>query len=177
LQRVAPLLPQTSRVSVVMSAPLPALELGLTPWDFSSLTAHSLATQAAYAESLGYRTFRLPENHFNPYAIPDPLMLLAAVAASTREIKLATTSYLLPLRNPLLAAEQVAVLDRLSEGGVHQGIVLRRRTPASLDLNQLRAQLVGRTTPPLLLAIDHPQDPHNLGACLRVADGAGVDAV
>ena len=68
-------------------------------------------------------------------------------------------------------------LDRLSEGGVHQGIVLRRRTPASLDLNQLRAQLVGRTAPPLLLAIDHPQDPHNLGACLRVADGAGVDAV
>ena len=29
----------------------------------------------------------------------------------------------------------------------------------------------------MLLAIDHPQDPHNLGACLRVADGAGVDAV
>ncbi len=68
-------------------------------------------------------------------------------------------------------------LDRLSEGGVHQGIVLRRRAPASLELNDLRAQLVGRTEPPLLLAIDHPQDPHNLGACLRVADGAGVDAV
>ena len=105
-----------------MSVPLPALELGLTPWDFSSLTAHSLATQAAYAESLGYRSFWLPENHFNPYAIPDPLMLLAAVAASTREIKLATTSYLLPLRNPLLAAEQVAVLDRLSEGRVILGV-------------------------------------------------------
>ena len=55
-----------------MSAPLPALELGLTPWDFSSLTAHSLATQAAYAESLGYRSFWLPENHFNPYAISCP---------------------------------------------------------------------------------------------------------
>jgi 23S rRNA (guanosine2251-2'-O)-methyltransferase len=68
-------------------------------------------------------------------------------------------------------------LDRLSESGVHQGIVLRRRAPASLEFNELRAQLVGRTAPPLLLAIDHPQDPHNLGACLRVADGAGVDAV
>jgi alkanesulfonate monooxygenase SsuD/methylene tetrahydromethanopterin reductase-like flavin-dependent oxidoreductase (luciferase family) len=105
-----------------MSAPLPALELGLTPWDFSALTATSLATQAAYAESLGYRSFWLPENHFNPYAIPDPLMLLAAVAASTREMRLATTSYLLPLRNPLLAAEQVAVLDRLSEGRVILGV-------------------------------------------------------
>lgn len=105
-----------------MSAPLPALELGLTPWDFSSLTASSLAAQAAYAESLGYRSFWLPENHFNAHAIPDPLMLLAAVAASTREMRLATSSYLLPLRNPLLAAEQVAVLDRLSEGRVILGV-------------------------------------------------------
>jgi 23S rRNA (guanosine2251-2'-O)-methyltransferase len=31
--------------------------------------------------------------------------------------------------------------------------------------------------PPLLLVLDHVQDPHNLGACLRTADGAGVDAV
>ena len=105
-----------------MSAPLPALELGLTPWDFSSLTASSLAAQAAYAESLGYRSFWLPENHFNAHAIPDPLMLLAAVAASTREMRLATSSYLLPLRNPLLAAEQVAVLDQLSEGRVILGV-------------------------------------------------------
>lgn len=105
-----------------MSAPLPALELGLTPWDFSALTATSLVAQAAYAESLGYRSFWLPENHFNAHAIPDPLLLLAAVAASTREIRLATSSYLLPLRNPLLAAEQVAVLDQLSEGRVILGV-------------------------------------------------------
>ena len=70
-----------------------------------------------------------------------------------------------------------ATLDRLAEGGVHQGIVLRRRAPPPLELNDLRARLSGRKDPPLLLAIDHPQDPHNLGACLRVADGAGVDAV
>ena len=31
--------------------------------------------------------------------------------------------------------------------------------------------------PALLLILDHVQDPHNLGACLRTADGAGVDAV
>jgi alkanesulfonate monooxygenase SsuD/methylene tetrahydromethanopterin reductase-like flavin-dependent oxidoreductase (luciferase family) len=64
----------------------------------------------------------LPENHFNPGAIPDPLMLLAAAAAGTRTIRLATTSYLLPLRHPLQAAEQVAVLDQLSAGRVTLGI-------------------------------------------------------
>ena len=71
---------------------------------------------------MGFDSFWLPENHFNPHAIPDPLMLLAAVAAATDRIRLATTSYLLPLRNPLQAAEQVAVLDQLCNGRVTLGI-------------------------------------------------------
>ena len=98
------------------------MQVGITPWDFSGLDAHRLAQQAARAEELGYESFWLPENHFNLNAIPDPLMLLASVAASTRTIGLATTSYLLPLRHPLQAAEQVAVLDQLSGGRVILGI-------------------------------------------------------
>ncbi|MGE0622401.1 MAG: LLM class flavin-dependent oxidoreductase [Pseudomonadales bacterium] len=98
------------------------MQLGVTPWDFATLSAKSLSAQAARAEALGYESFWLPENHFNPNAMPDPLMLLAAVTAATDHIRLATTSYLLPFRNPLLAAEQVAVLDRLSGGRVILGI-------------------------------------------------------
>lgn len=74
------------------------------------------------AERLGYESFWLPENHFNPQAIPDPLMLLAACAASTKTIALGTTSYLLTLRNALQAASQVAVLDQLCEGRVILGV-------------------------------------------------------
>lgn len=98
------------------------MRLGLTPWNFADLSAANLTGQASYAETLGYDSFWLPENHLNPGAIPDPLMLLAGVAAATRTIRLATTSYLLPLRHPLLAAEQVAVLDQLSRGRVLLGI-------------------------------------------------------
>jgi alkanesulfonate monooxygenase SsuD/methylene tetrahydromethanopterin reductase-like flavin-dependent oxidoreductase (luciferase family) len=98
------------------------MKIGVTPWDFSGLNARSLSEQAARAEALGYESFWLPESHFNPNAIPDPLMLLAAVAAATDRIRLATTSYLLPFRNPLLAAEQVAVLDQLSNGRVTLGV-------------------------------------------------------
>ena len=98
------------------------MQLGLTPWSFKDMSAAALSEQAAFAESLGYDSFWLPENHFNPQAIPDPLMLLAGVAAATSTIKLATTSFLLPLRNPLLAAEQVAVLDQLSQGRVLLGV-------------------------------------------------------
>ena len=100
------------------------LHLGLTPWIVSGTAdAATLARQGELAESWGYESFWLPENHFGGEgAIPEPLMLLAAVAARTRTLRLATTSYLLPLRNPLQAAEQVAVLDRLSGGRVTLGV-------------------------------------------------------
>lgn len=98
------------------------MHLGLTPWDMQDLSALNLTEQASYAESLGYNSFWLPEAHFSDAVVPDPLMLLAAVAAGTNTLQLATTSYLLPLRNPLLAAEQVAVLDRLSNGRVLLGV-------------------------------------------------------
>lgn len=101
-----------------------SLHVGVTPWLLNAETdAKALCRQAQLAESLGYQSFWLPENHFTEgVAIPDPLMLLASVAAVTSSIRLATTSYLLPLRHPLQAAEQVAVLDRLSNGRVILGV-------------------------------------------------------
>jgi alkanesulfonate monooxygenase SsuD/methylene tetrahydromethanopterin reductase-like flavin-dependent oxidoreductase (luciferase family) len=60
------------------------MRLGITPWNLTDRTASGLTEQARHAERLGYDSFWLPENHFNPGAIPDPLMLLAAVAAGTQ---------------------------------------------------------------------------------------------
>ena len=110
------------------------MHLGLTPWRIGSrVNAQELGRQGALAESWGYQSFWLPESHFSADAsIPDPLMLLAAVAAHTNTIRLATTSYLLPLRHPLQAAEQVAVLDRLSDGRVTLGVG-RGYQPAMFD--------------------------------------------
>lgn len=98
------------------------LHLGITPWHLNPPTAASIGDQAAFAEANGYQSFWLPENHFGDGALPDPLMLLASAATSTSNIQLATTSYLLTLRNPLQAAEQVAVLDQLSGGRVLLGV-------------------------------------------------------
>ena len=98
------------------------LHVGITPWDFSSLSAKNLADQAVFVEDLGYDSFWLPENHFGENAIPDPLTLLGAVSGVTSKIKLGTTSYLLTLRNPIQAAEQVAVLDHLCEGRLLLGV-------------------------------------------------------
>ena len=79
------------------------LHLGVTPWQLNAPSAASIGEQAAYAEAQGYESFWLPENHFGEGALPDPLMLLASAATTTTTIKLATTSYLLTLRNPLQA--------------------------------------------------------------------------
>ncbi len=98
------------------------LHIGITPWDFNLISADKLCEQAIYAEQLGYDSFWLPENHFGEQALPEPLMLLATVAGVTEKIKLATTSYLLTLKNPLQATEQVAVLDQLSNGRVILGV-------------------------------------------------------
>ncbi len=97
-----------------------ALHLGLTPW---SMNPTAMPEQARLAEEWGYQSIWLPENHFSGFAaLPDPLMLLAGMAATTTSIKLGTTSYLLPLRHPLQAAEQVAVLDQLSAGRLILGL-------------------------------------------------------
>ena len=100
------------------------LEIAVTPWSLSPAgLASDLTSQAVIAEQLGFHSFWLPENHFgDSRSIPSPLMLLAAVAACTSHIKLGSTSYLLPIRHPLQAAEEVAVLDRLSGGRVILGV-------------------------------------------------------
>lgn len=57
----------------------------------------------------------------------------------------------------------------------HQGVVAR--VEVIQKSNSLDDLLDGLTEPALLLVLDGITDPHNLGACLRVADGAGVHAV
>ena len=57
----------------------------------------------------------------------------------------------------------------------HRHSDLKAARPLTED--DLLTLLDGLTRPPFLLILDNVQDPHNLGACLRSADGAGVDAV
>jgi 23S rRNA (guanosine2251-2'-O)-methyltransferase len=70
-----------------------------------------------------------------------------------------------------------AALDRMSEDVPHQGVIARRLSvprPAHENLAEFAAAIAGK---PLLLVLDGVQDPHNLGACLRVADASGAHAV
>lgn len=66
-------------------------------------------------------------------------------------------------------------LDGLAEGGRHQGVVARVVTVE--QPTDLEGFVEALDHPPFLLVLDGVTDPHNLGACLRSADAAGVDAV
>lgn len=68
-------------------------------------------------------------------------------------------------------------LDRLAGDERHQGVCLQIRSAGVLGEGALDDLLDSIATPPLLLVLDGVQDPHNLGACLRTADAAGVTAV
>jgi 23S rRNA (guanosine2251-2'-O)-methyltransferase len=70
-----------------------------------------------------------------------------------------------------------AVLAKLAEGERHQGVVAELAPRAGDPETQLEEALEAAGTAPLLLVLDGVQDPHNLGACLRSADAAGVAAV
>lgn len=67
-------------------------------------------------------------------------------------------------------------LDNKAQGEVHQGIIARVTAAKELNESDLD-QILAQKTAPLLLILDGVTDPHNLGACLRTADAAGVDAV
>jgi 23S rRNA (guanosine2251-2'-O)-methyltransferase len=70
-------------------------------------------------------------------------------------------------------------LGKLAGGPRHQGVVARVKPVAmthSLD-EVLEGVEAAEQDPPLVLVLDGVTDPHNLGACLRVCDGAGAQAV
>ena len=67
-------------------------------------------------------------------------------------------------------------LDQLTDGAVHQGVVAECKPAPQLREDDLET-LLDRLDAPLLLVLDGITDPHNLGACLRTADAAGVHAV
>lgn len=71
-------------------------------------------------------------------------------------------------------------LDRNTGGAVHQGVMVLPGRPRALprhDEHWLLDRVEARGRELLVLVLDGVTDPHNLGACMRSAEAAGVDAV
>lgn len=82
-----------------------------------------LLAEAELADALGYDTYFVAEHHFHHYGIvPDPAVMLSAMAQRTRRLRLGTAVSVLPFRNPLNTAESYAMVDALSGGRLTLGV-------------------------------------------------------
>ena len=83
----------------------------------------SALTQMLAAESLGYQSVWIAEHHFNDYGLcPTPPVLASFVAARSSVLRVGMGVSLLPLHHPVDLAEQLAVLDVVSDGRLDVGI-------------------------------------------------------
>ncbi|MGI9325479.1 MAG: LLM class flavin-dependent oxidoreductase [Pseudomonadales bacterium] len=74
-------------------------------------------------EPLGFESVWTVEHHFTDYTMcPDPLQFLTYMAGRTQNVKLGTMVVVLPWHDPLRVAEQIAVLDQLSENRLILGL-------------------------------------------------------
>ena len=77
------------------------------------------------------------------------------------------------LRIPIDTVDR-RVLDRTTHGGVHQGVAAELQPVAAYTIEELIGSADG---PPLLVVLDGIEDPHNVGAIIRSADGAGAHGI
>ena len=106
---------------------------------------HNSLEQVAAAEELGYDYIWPAEHRFTPYGIcPDTMVFSAAAAAITKRIRIGTAVVVLPFHNPIRLAEQVAMLDVISNGryefGVGRGYQAAEYRGFGISMDESRAR-------------------------------------
>ncbi|MEM8564195.1 MAG: LLM class flavin-dependent oxidoreductase [Pseudomonadota bacterium] len=94
------------------------------PWrrSFESLYSESME-QIAWAERLGFDSVWLTEHHFcDDGYCPAPLVIAAAIGATTKRMRIATNLMLLPLHHPLRIAEEAALVSLTTGGRFDLGV-------------------------------------------------------
>ena len=76
-----------------------------------------------FYDQAGFRTYHMSEHHSTPLSLtPSPSVFLAAVAQRTKRLRLGPLVYVLPAHHPLRLAEEICMLDHLSDGRLDVGI-------------------------------------------------------
>jgi alkanesulfonate monooxygenase SsuD/methylene tetrahydromethanopterin reductase-like flavin-dependent oxidoreductase (luciferase family) len=95
------------------------------------------------AERLGFDTFFCAEHHFHEYGVvPDPAVMLSALAQRTKRIRLGTAISILTFHDPRRIAETYAMVDMMSHGrlvfGVGSGYLAHEFTGFGIDPKEKR---------------------------------------
>jgi len=73
--------------------------------------------QILYGESLGFESVWITEHHFSDYSVaPSPVQYLTWLAGKTKRMRLGTSVIVVPWHDPVRVAEEISVLDHLSDG-------------------------------------------------------------
>lgn len=118
-----------------------SVSCNIKPWIFEFFTVHDTAGDSrpeherwadAYswylklwvqAENIGFEGIFFSEHHFMPGRLsPSPNLLIAAVAARTSRLRLGAMGMVVPLYEPWRLAEEIAMLDMLSQGRLEIGL-------------------------------------------------------
>ena len=102
---------------------------------------------ADLAEPLGFQSIWGVEHHFTDYTMcPDVLQFLTYMAGRTTDMKLGSMVCVLPWHDPMRVAEQVSMLDNLSDGrfilGVGRGLAKVEYDGFSIDMNESRTRFI-----------------------------------
>jgi len=81
------------------------------------------------------------------------------------------------VRHIPIHVQPLASFDRLVPGGKHQGVIAYAAAKAYESEEAILSRAAQKLEPPLLVILDGVEDPHNLGAVLRTAEGAGAHGV
>jgi alkanesulfonate monooxygenase SsuD/methylene tetrahydromethanopterin reductase-like flavin-dependent oxidoreductase (luciferase family) len=80
--------------------------------------------QVDQAEVLGMDSVWMVEQHFRPWAsiLPSPMLMASAIAMRTQRMRIGLAVQVLPLSNPLRSAEEVCMMDQISQGRFDYGV-------------------------------------------------------
>ena len=114
-------------------------------------------TQLLLAAELGFESIWMTEHHFSDYSIsPNPLQYLTWLAAKTK-VRLGTQVIVVPWRDPVRLAEEIAVLDHVSDGraiiGFGRGLARMEYEGLRVDQNRAR-QLFDEIVPMVIDAFE-----------------------
>ena len=99
----------------------------------------------ALGQRLGYDAAWLLEHHFSDYyPTPSPLLFMAHIAAAFPDLSLGTSVLVLPWYHPLRLAEEIAMLNSMTNGTLHLGIgrgtAKMEYDAYNVDMNEARAR-------------------------------------
>ena len=99
---------------LILGDHLPDPRTGRVATEAERLTG--MVRQAVVAEAAGFTGVAVGEHHFSRYLVSAPELVLSSIAAATSHLRLASGVTLLPHRDPVRVAEELAILDALSGG-------------------------------------------------------------